>query len=183
MAGDAECMPRTKPGEQHDPRTCDKTHQAARGGEALRGNANLEKIRQTRQDGRTERSELHNSPVEGTTSEAVRTTAVHDNVFAGPWDGELGRELCGVTEASGKNTVMSTMISEEMSWMDEQLRYGTTGHAWDLLINCSLKKRHAQEQECAASWSNSQEQALRHHSEAQGASWLTLLARAFSPSS
>ena len=39
-----------------------------------------------------------------------------------------------MAEAHGKNTVMSTMGSGEMSWMDEQVRCNAAGHAWDHLI-------------------------------------------------
>ena len=47
--------------------------------------------------------------------------------------GELNRELCGLADAHGKNTMMSTMSSDEMSWMDEQVLHSTASPAWDHL--------------------------------------------------
>ena len=76
-----------------------------------------ERTRQTSHDTRPERSQLDNSPgggkhlVGGANSEMVGTTSVADDVFAGACGGGLGRELCGMAEALGKNTVMIAMSS------------------------------------------------------------------------
>ena len=62
------------------------------------------------------------------------TEQLADDVFAGAWSGELGRELCGIAEAPEKNTVMNTLSSEEVRWMDELTRHSTAGPPWDDLI-------------------------------------------------
>ena len=88
---DAKRLPGTNSGKQYDPGTCDKTHQAAPGGRALRRNASVERTRRTPQDTRTERSQLNDSLgggkplVEGTSSEVDGTSSVADDVFARAW--------------------------------------------------------------------------------------------------
>ena len=65
------------------------------------------------------------------------------------------------------------------------MRDSTAGPAWDHMIRqrglVLLRQGHTQEQECAASWRNSQEKELPYNEEAQEPCWLTLLAGAFSP--
>ena len=103
----------------------------------MQASKELDKRRKTPEQ---KRSQLDNSfgggkPfIEGTSSEVDGTSSVVDDVFAGAWGGELGRELCGMAESHGKNTMMSTMSSEEVRWMDEQVRCSTAGPAWDHLI-------------------------------------------------
>ena len=72
-----------------------------------------------------------NPLVEGTSPEAAGTSSVADDLF-----GELGRELCGMADAHGKTTT-STMSSNEMSWIDEQVLHSTAGPAWDHLTKRS----------------------------------------------
>ena len=54
VAEDAERFPGTESRKQHDSRTYDKTHQTARVGRALRGNASIERTRQKTQHARTQ---------------------------------------------------------------------------------------------------------------------------------
>ena len=61
VAEDAERIPGTELGKQYDSRTYDKTHQTTRGGEDIRGNAGIERTRQTTQDARAESSQLNRS--------------------------------------------------------------------------------------------------------------------------
>ena len=111
MAEDAKRLPRNASGDQYDPGTCDETHQTTGGGETLLQNCKH----------RTKRDQLDNTfrrrkhLIERTNSEVDRTSSVVDGVSAGAWSGELDRELCGLAEAHGKNTVMSTLSSAEMS--------------------------------------------------------------------
>ena len=145
VAENAERKPGTEPGEQHDPGTYDKTHQAARRREPLSRNASIERTRQTSPDSRTEAGELDNSLgegkplVEGKSSEIDGIGSAADDVFAGTWSGKLGRELCGMVEALGKNTVMN-----------EQVRYSTAGPAGPFDQNsrdwCSLRQVHTNEE-------------------------------------
>ena len=99
VAEDAERLPGTKSATQYDPRTYDETHQAARGEDSVRRNASVARTRQTPQDTRTDRSQLHNSVgggktvVEGTSSDVDGTSSVADDILARAWGGELGREL------------------------------------------------------------------------------------------
>ena len=100
-----------KPGKQYDSGTYDKTHQATRGGIAIRGNASIERTRQKMQDSRTESSQLNHSigggkpVVEGTRSEVNGTSSVTDDVLS----------------------------SDEMSWIEKQVTHSTAGSAWDHL--------------------------------------------------
>ena len=48
--------------------------------------------------------------MEGTSSEVDGTSAVADDVIARAWGGEIGRELCEMAEAHGKDTMMSSTI-------------------------------------------------------------------------
>ena len=41
-------------------------------------------------------------------------------------------EICGMADAHGKNTVISTMSSKEMRLMDEQVRCSTAGPGWTI---------------------------------------------------
>ena len=98
---------------------------------------------------RTDKNQLDDSPgvgkplVEATISEVLGTTPVADDDFARAWRGELGRELCGMAEDLRQNPAMNTMSSEEMRWMDEQVRYSTAAIAWDHVLKqrewCSLR--------------------------------------------
>ena len=51
--------------------------------------------------------------------------------------GELGRELCGKADACGETT-MSTLSTEETSWLEDQLRHCTAGLSLDRLTETSM---------------------------------------------
>ena len=51
-----------------------------------------------------------------------------DDVFARAWGGEFGRQLCGMAETRGEKT-MSTLSTEEASWIENQVRHSTAGSA------------------------------------------------------
>ena len=121
VAEDAERLPGTKSGKQHDPGTYDETHRTTRGEkffEELQASNELDKRRKT-PDQKGNRSttvlEEENLFIEGTSSEVDGTNSVADDAVAGTWSGELRREPCGRGESHGKNTMMSTMSSDEMS--------------------------------------------------------------------
>ena len=69
---------------------------------------------------------------EGTSPEVDGTSSVTDDVFTTAWSGKLSRELCGMAEARGE-TAMSTVSSDEMSWIDKQVRHSTVGSGWNHL--------------------------------------------------
>ena len=98
----------TESGKQYGTRTDDKTHQTARGGKNVRRNASIERTRQRTQDSRTEKSHLNYSigggehRAEGTSQGVEGTNTITDDVFAKAWDGEFGRELCGMAETCGE---------------------------------------------------------------------------------
>ena len=77
-------------------------------------NASIERTRQQTQDSRTERSHLNfgigggEHRAEGTSQGVEGTNSISDDVFARAWGGEFGRELCGMAETRGENT-MSTL--------------------------------------------------------------------------
>ena len=155
VAEDAEPIPGTEPGKQHDSRTCDKPHQTTGGGKAIRGNASIERPRQEAQDARTEGSQLNHSIgggkplVKGTSPEVDGTCSVTDDVSARAWGGEFGRELCGMAETHGE-TAMSTLSSDEMSSVEKHVTRSTAGSAWDYLTErprlVLTERVHTQEQ-------------------------------------
>ena len=117
---DAERIPGNKSGKQRVSRTDDKTHQTARGGKAIRGNASFERTRSETQDSQTERRQFKHSLgggelAEGTSKEVDGASITADSVFARAWGGEFGRELCGMADASGETT-MSTLSSSAAAW-------------------------------------------------------------------
>ena len=62
-----------------------------------------------------------------------KTTAVTDDDFASARSSELGRELGGMAEAHGANTVTSKMSPEKLRCVDDQVRCCSAGSAWDRL--------------------------------------------------
>ena len=100
------------------------------------------RTRSKAQDSHTERSQLKHSlgggeqRAEGTSQEVDGASTTTDGVFARAWGGELGRELCGMADACGETT-MSTLSTEETSWLEDQVRHCTAGLSWDRLTECT----------------------------------------------
>ena len=86
-----------------------------------------------------------------------------------------------MAEALRENTVMNTMSSEEMTWMDEPVRYNTAGPAgpFDQAAGtggCTPRSKNVQRH-----GGTRRTKELSYNEEAQELPWLTLLAAAFSP--